>query len=131
MNVLSGCACRGGFPSGCSGAYSAMKKRLKKKKSPLPPFHDCAVMHDEHSQMSYDYNSAALVIKKKACKQYAIIHNKGKSCIEWETQPPEYIKGKTCSITNQGRFPPDCVGTYRYIDVFIDGKKAGDTYYWH
>ena len=32
-----------GFPEGCSGAYSAMKRRLRKDQSALPPFSACSV----------------------------------------------------------------------------------------
>lgn len=32
----------GGFPSGCSGAFSAFKKRLRKGRSPLPSLSSCS-----------------------------------------------------------------------------------------
>lgn len=32
-----------GFPAGCSDAYAAMRKRIKKGRSPLPPLASCIV----------------------------------------------------------------------------------------
>ncbi len=134
----------GGFPSGCGGAKSAMLKRVKKGKSPLPDFVSCAVKGDSGgSSMTYDYNYAAAIQEQRVCKRYTNNHNNGgynnggynnggyNSCAEWETVPAHYQKGKACIINNTGsRTPQGCTGTYRYVDVFIDGALAGDTYFW-
>ncbi|EAZ4194915.1 TPA: conjugal transfer protein TraL [Citrobacter farmeri] len=121
----------GGFPSGCGGAKSAMLKRVKKGKSPLPDFMSCAVKSDSDSTMTYDYNNAAAIQERRVCKRYSGNHNNSR-CVEWETIPAHYVKGKTCRINWQtgSRNPEGCTSTYKYVDVFIDGKNAGDTYFW-
>ena len=49
----------GGFPSGCSGAYSEFKKRIKKGKDPLPRLSSCTTgpngeKVDGHYQLGYE-----------------------------------------------------------------------------
>lgn len=122
----------GGFPSGCDGAKSAMLKRVKKGKDPLPDFASCAVKTDhDASTMSYDYNNAAAIQERKVCKRYSGNHNNSR-CVEWETQPAHYVKGKVCQVNWQTgrRTPEGCTSTYKYVDVYIDGQSAGDTYFW-
>ena len=122
----------GGFPSGCGGAKSAMLKRVKKGKSPLPDFVSCAVKGDSGgSSMTYDYNYAAAIQEQRVCKRYTGNHNNSR-CVEWGIEPAHYQKGKVCTINNQtgSRNPRGCTSTYRYVDVFIDGALAGDTYFW-
>lgn len=123
----------GGFPSGCGAAHSAMIDRVKDMKSPLPSFSSCAVQDGSGSQMSYNYNYAALIAEHRVCKRYSYYggRNDNRRCTEWETVPSQYMKGTRCRVDRDGnRTPRYCVGTYRYVDVFIDGGKAGDTYYW-
>lgn len=124
----------GGFPSGCGAAHSAMIDRVKDMKNPLPSFSSCAVQDGTGSKMSHDYNYAALISEHKVCKQYSYHGGRDGSsrCEEWETIPTHYEKGRICRIgINGDRTPKYCVSTYRYVDVFINGEKAGDTYYWH
>lgn len=45
----------GGFPAGCSAAHSAMFKRLKKRKPPLPSFGSCATEGSGRYKMGYEY----------------------------------------------------------------------------
>nr|AGH89318.1 conserved hypothetical protein similar to pRA3.33 [uncultured bacterium] len=120
----------GGFPSGCGGAKSAMLKRVKKGKSPLPDFVSCAVKSGG-SSMTYDYNYAAAIQERRVCKRYTGNQNNSR-CVEWETVPAHYQKGKVCAINNQtgSRNPRGCTSTYRYVDVFVDGALTGDTYFW-
>lgn len=122
----------GGFPSGCGGAKSAMVKRVKNGKSPLPDFVSCAVKSENGgSSMTYDYNYAAAIQEQRVCKRYTSNRNNSR-CVEWETVPAHYQKGKTCRISSQtgSRSPRGCTATYRYVDVFVDGALAGDTYFW-
>lgn len=123
----------GGFPSGCGAAHSAMMDRIEDLKSPLPSFGSCAVQDGSGSQMSYDYNYAALLRQHRECTRWSRVGGRDESrvCAEWETVPSRYVKGTRCRVDREGnRTPRHCVGTYRYVDVFIDGEKAGDTYYW-
>lgn len=121
----------GGFPSGCGGAKSAMMKRVKKGKSPLPDFASCAVKSEEGSKMTYDYNNAAAVDERRICKRYTGNSNNSR-CAEWVTVPAHYMKGRVCTMNWQtGRRSPDgCTATYKYVDVYIDGVSNGNTYFW-
>lgn len=49
----------GGFPSGCAGAYSEFKKRIKKGRDPLPKLSSCTTgpngeRVDGHYQLGYE-----------------------------------------------------------------------------
>jgi len=44
----------GGFSQGCSGAHSAMIKRIKKRKPPLPAFSSCSGGGSGNYQMGYE-----------------------------------------------------------------------------
>lgn len=121
----------GGFPSGCSAAHKAMIKRIKDFKSPLPSFSSCAISGG--SKMSHDYNVAALIAEHRVCTETVWEGGRDGSerCVKWKTIPSHYVKGVRCRVDRDGdRHPRHCIGTYRYVDVFIDGKPAGDTYYW-
>ncbi|MGH1379145.1 MAG: hypothetical protein ACRBB3_10025 [Alphaproteobacteria bacterium] len=44
----------GGFPQGCGAAHSAMIKRIKKRKPPLPSFGSCSVGGSGDYRMGYE-----------------------------------------------------------------------------
>ena len=44
----------GGFPQGCGAAHSAMIKRLKKRKPPLPSFGSCSEGGSGNYQLGYE-----------------------------------------------------------------------------
>lgn len=44
----------GGFPQGCGAAHSAMIKRIKKRKPPLPSFGSCSEGGSGNYQMGYE-----------------------------------------------------------------------------
>ncbi len=44
----------GGFPQGCGAAHSAMIKRIKKKKPPLPSFGSCSEGGSGNYRMGYE-----------------------------------------------------------------------------
>lgn len=122
----------GGFPSGCGAAHSAMVDRIKHRKSPLPSFGSCAVQGNggSGSKMSYDYSFAALIAARRVCTQRDWRRGDYDSCVAWETVPQHYVKGTNCRYEGDYRVPYGCIRTYRYIDVFVDGVMAGDTYFW-
>ena len=45
----------GGFPSGCSGAHTEFKRRIKKGKSPLPDLSSCTVESKTHGRYELGY----------------------------------------------------------------------------
>ncbi|MCW6016240.1 conjugal transfer protein TraL [Serratia marcescens] len=116
----------GGFPDGCGGAHSAMLKRLKKGKSPLPSFSSCAV--DSGSSGDASMGKGAWLPERKECVRWA--HGHGDEwCTKYETKPAEFKKDQLCIINNGNHYPPGC-RSQNYVDIYIDGKKVGETYYW-
>lgn len=121
-----------GFPAGCGAAHSAMINRIEHRKSPLPSFSACAVEDEGGSNMSYDYSVAALIPKHRRCIEHGSGRYGRASCEAYETVPRHHVKNTRCR--RNPRFgtstPAGCVRTDRYVDVFIDGRKAGNTYFW-
>jgi hypothetical protein len=107
-----------------------MVSRLKDFKPPLPDFLSCAVKSDGGGEMSYDYNYAAYVPPRRACTQW-VDEGESSYCAQYADFPERYIKGTKCRTQKEDEnTPAGCTGTARYIDVMIDGKLAGNTYYW-
>jgi len=119
-----------GFPSGCSDAKSAMIKRVKKLKSPLPSLSACmSGAGANNSGMSYNYSNAAYVPSRRICS----IGIQG-DCFEWSNSwtSPYYVKNATCREVFSGRYmmePKGCSKTVKYIEVFSEGKSIGKPYY--
>ncbi len=98
----------GGFPSGCSGAYSAMIDRIKDFKPPLPSFSVCP---DAPPNSGVTSNSG-----------YAARIGHGE----------RWVKGTRCMRYGGDRVrvdPPGCTATGYFGEVYSDGKRIGDTYY--
>lgn len=102
----------GGFPSGCGGAKSAFKDRIKRQKPPLPPFSSCAV--ESNSKMSFKQGKAVYMPAQTCTGWNAIISN----CTP---QPAGWVKDANCNTMFCQR--------RNYIDVFVDGQTAGETFY--
>tara|TARA_R110001592_G_scaffold251016_1_gene513664 strand:- start:549 stop:992 length:444 start_codon:yes stop_codon:yes gene_type:complete len=110
-----------GFPSGCGGAKSAFKDRIKHHKSPLPAFSSCAVQSDSGgSKMSYSQGHAVL-IPAQSCGWGQTYSSApfGGGCQE---APAHWVKDGQCS----GMFCQQ----KSYIDIKVDGKVTGTTYYY-
>lgn len=105
-----------GFPSGCSGAKSAFKNRIKHAQSPLPAFSSCAVEGDSGSKMSYTQGRAVYVAAKTCNGWYANISG---TCV---AAPAHWEKKGNCSTMG--------CQTKRYIDIKVDGGGIGSTYYY-
>lgn len=117
----------GGFPSGCGAAHSAMMDRIKDRKSPLPSFGSCAVKEEGHSEMSYKHGMAAYYPTRRVCTSWG--YGEGDSCNQWETVPGHWVKNKWCSMGGETDYD-GCTKSGRFVEVYIDGKQAGSTYYW-
>lgn len=115
----------GGFPAGCGAAKAAMVRRIKHHKPPLPPFSACAVEGGDDSRMSFKRGVAALIGEQRECIREGRTGADEWACVEWRTIPAHYKKGFWGRTGKDG-----CLGNYRYIEVFIDGEKAGETHYW-
>lgn len=116
-----------GFPSGCGGAYSAFRDRIRHFRPPLPPIMSCVVGADS-SGMTSDYGPAAIIGASRRCVETGGYDST--VCIRYETVPETYVKGTGCRISDAGEEPRGCTRTGHYIDVFVEGRKAGDTYVW-
>lgn len=132
-----------GFPSGCGGAKSAMKKRLKKGKSAMPELHECIVKSSEtDSSSSYDstYSKegvAAYIPERKQCTKWN--NQSGNSgnrvCTKFEVIPAHYVKGTSCqrfggSNGSHKASPDGCTKTVRWAEVWDGPAQVGATYYW-
>ncbi len=121
----------GGFPAGCAAAHAAMIDRIKDFKPPLPPFASCAVDDGSNVNTSIDFSTAALIEEHPECSRYQPWDRDFTDCAKWEWVPRKFVKKTRCLIGPEGaNEPPHCIGTYYYVDVFIDGDLIGETYYW-
>lgn len=112
-----------GFPSGCSAAKSAFKKRIKKRKPPLPAFSSCAV---SSPGISYIQQSAAFIPAHKECP--------GGSPDDYFCNatfvPDQYINGIYC--TGETYFLDSLNGCIDKgsITVLDNKKTVGSTFYY-
>lgn len=125
-----------GFPSGCSSAKSAMIDRIKHFKSPLPSLSSCIVSAPSNSlpQQASNLRGADGKAAFIPAKTYCAKRTKYDSCAEWARHDAQLIKGESCKITyssSSGKrvSPANCTKTYYYAEVYIDGQKTGETYY--
>jgi hypothetical protein len=124
----------GGFPSGCGSAKSAMKDRIKDRKSPLPSFSSCAVNppSGSGSHMSSKYGYAARIGAHTVCEEWGT-RGRGddeRYCIESRSVAAHYRKGVRCRTNKDGGpIPKHCTGTFHWAEVFVEGELTGPTYY--
>lgn len=130
-----------GFPSGCGGAKSAFKKRIKKGKSPLPSLSSCMISHplstSDNNNITSQDGFAALIPQHNVCTEWSYTRRKGDTyevCVKEETVPTQAIKGTRCNVHRVKDEPPrytpeGCSTTIRYVDTYMDGRQYGETYY--
>ncbi|WP_274881991.1 conjugal transfer protein TraL [Vibrio harveyi] len=126
-----------GFPSGCSGAKSAFKKRIKNLKTPLPSFGSCLFSGElplsaptHNTDMTSKHGLAAYIPPRRVCVSW----DTGKDwsrCSKTEVRPSQIIKDQSCHINHkQGTSSPKyCSHTISYVETFQDGEQYGETYY--
>lgn len=111
-----------GFPSGCGEAKSAFKKRIKKLKPPLPDFLACMIKQEEiPPQLKDSYKPSNMTYKESI---HALMPD------------GSYIDGLPCIKISSNRHglvwrPWGCKETHKSVDVYIDGIKTGETYYYN
>ncbi len=121
----------GGFPSGCSAAHSAFKKRIKKGKPPLPDLSSCTTGPDGKGtsgnyQMGYEMF--------EACKEGYVLkqNNNGYmstgTCEKTQCQHSPYGFGNwnnnVCDrYTAIRRSQPN------YVKMWVEGKYIGQFWY--
>lgn len=72
----------GGFPEGCGKALSAMKKRLKKGKSPLPSFSSCSADGNDHGLYHYEKRVYKIEEHEVCTKETEEFVHEGFGCME-------------------------------------------------
>lgn len=124
-----------GFGSGCGDAKSAMKKRIRRGKPPLPSWGHCInnvwKRPNNSSNMTSNWGFAAAMAESRKCVRWS--GGKEDRCIETVSVPAHYIKGTRCikyGGDNGEWSPRGCIRTYRYVDVFSHGQSVGPTYFW-
>ena len=128
------CAPTGFMDSECKGAKSALKKRVRKHKPPLPDFARCMVHKDQipegsHiSEMTYIDGVSAIIRETQVCTEWG---GNNRYCSSWKTIPEHLIKGTSCYRDKDGReSPKDCIGTIKWIETYMDGQLLGDIFYY-
>lgn len=114
----------GGFPTGCSDAYSAFKSRIKKGKPPLPDLSSCTTGPDGKTstgryQMGYEYF--------EPCRAGYTLKEQGN----------EYLKSGKCIQTNCERYQENICPSYeairrpkpRYVKMWVDSSYIGQFFY--
>lgn len=126
-----------GFGTGCSGAKSAFKKRIKAFKSPLPSFSSCLSGSDALSSsdnFTAQNGIAAYIPPQRICTKYqaSSMQHYDKECVAYETIPERYVKGSRCQrySDDKHKTPRGCTTTYRYTEVYRNGSKFGQTHYY-
>lgn len=131
------CAPTGFIDSECKGAKSALKKRLKKHKPPLPDFARCMIHKDKipegtHiSEMTYIDGVSAIIRETQVCTEWGGSNSNNRYCSSWKTIPEHLIKNRRCQWDKDRReSPKDCIGTIKWIETYMDGQLLGDIFYY-
>ncbi|WP_242452980.1 conjugal transfer protein [Photobacterium damselae] len=111
-----------GFPSGCSDAKSAFIKRIKKFKPPLPNIVSCLISSsDIPPEISNSFKPSEMTYKEGiAAKMGEDTYIDGRRCV-YRRHHHEIIEWS----------PFGCIGTYHFIQTYMDGKPYGEKYYYN
>lgn len=128
----------GGFPEGCSAAKSAMIKRIKKGKPPLPDFSSCAVKDDstgtDPKDFTYTFDRVLRIREQQVCTHWTSGYRKD-YCASYKTVPAHDRHGYSCYIQrgkdNDPVLIPGCIGSFYRIKIFEKGQQLGETYYFN
>lgn len=127
-----------GFPSGCEGAKSAFKDRVKHFKPALPNFHECVKDTGNSTggdQFTAKNGIAAFIPSYKYCMKSHRERRSGDTytvCDLWGETEPQYIKGSHCRYDRDDKrhYPERCTRTYKYSEVYRNGVQYGETHYY-
>jgi hypothetical protein len=115
----------GGFPQGCSAAYSAFKRRIKKDLDPLPPFSSCAMGPSTGNyRMGYE--------QYMPCQEgYAQRNNFQSStgtvrlaCVVASCSQRQSFGASRCDF-----YVPELRPDPNYVEMWVDGDYLGK-FYW-
>ncbi|HAJ90407.1 MAG TPA: hypothetical protein DCM27_05270 [Rhodospirillaceae bacterium] len=122
----------GGFPSGCSAAYSEFKHRIKKGRPPLPSLSSCVVGPDgSRSNGSYQMGVEYFLpckdgfeFSKSPQESYESV-----MCLPIDSQcnlREKYRRDKKMDCTP---YPAERRTQPRFIKMWVDGKYLGQFFY--
>lgn len=120
----------GGFPSGCSGAYSEFKKRIKKGRDPLPKLSSCTTgpnseRVDGHYQLGYE--------RFEPCDDGYVLRERRQGyratqgvCYRSQCAPQQYQENYNYRCENyQAVIRPKP----HYVKMWVDGAYLGQYFY--
>lgn len=118
----------GGFPSGCAGAYSEFKKRIKKGRSPLPKLSSCTTgpngeRIDGHYQLGYERFEPCddgYVLREKR-QGYRIIQG---LCYRTQCAPQRHQENYRCESYQAVIRPKP-----HFVKMWVDGEYLGQYFY--
>ena len=127
-----------GFGQGCGAAKSEFKKRIKKRKSPLPSFSSCEVKspialsaNAPKVKLTSRHGYSAFVPSYKRCLRWEY-HRQGrhdkKVCVKSEIVPAHIDDNTKCRRGNPN-VPFNCSQTIQYVETFNNGTQYGNKYY--
>lgn len=118
----------GGFPTGCGGAYSEFKKRIKKGRDPLPKLSSCTTgpngeRIDGHYQLGYE--------RFEPCDDGFILREKRRGyrvsqglCYRTQCAPQQYQENSRCE-NYQAVFRPKP----HFVKMWVNGEYLGQYFY--
>lgn len=119
----------GGFPTGCSAAHSAFKKRVKKGRSPLPDLSSCTTgpngqQSSGHYQLGYEYF--------EPCKEGYALEQQNTNGSYMMTgrcvlKQCSYGWGNQCAI--QDSYAAIRRPSPSYVKMWVDGQYLGQFFY--
>lgn len=117
----------GGFPSGCSAAYSAFRSRIKHRMSPLPALSSCTtgpdgIGTDGRYELGYEAYEACKDGYK--FKQISSRYNQEGMCYPNDCDPDQFQRGRACTgYAATRRAQPN------FIKIWVKGEYLGQ--YWY
>lgn len=118
----------GGFPSGCSGAYSEFKKRIKKGRDPLPKLSSCTTgpngeKVEGHYQLGYE--------RFEPCNEGYVLREKQQRyratqglCYRTQCAPGQYQENYRCENYQAVIRPKP-----HYVKMWVNGEYLGQYFY--
>lgn len=118
----------GGFPSGCSGAYSEFKKRIKKGENPLPRLSSCTTgpngeTVDGHYQLGYERFEPCdegYVLRERS-QGYRAIEG---ACYRRFCAPSQFQENSSCQNYSAILRPKPY-----YVKMWVNGDYLGQYFY--
>jgi hypothetical protein len=122
----------GGFPTGCSAAYSEFKQRIKKGRSPLPNLSSCTTGPDgKSSNGGYQMGVEYFLSCKEGFKYNRPPQGYSDEIICVPTNPEcnvreKYRRGDNIDCTS---YQPERRKQTRFVKMWVDGQYLGQFFY--